>query len=229
MGAFGELLSQYNVVGAFWVTIQLTVASAVGSLILGTILAIMRVSPARSMRWAGAAYVNIVRNTPLTLVILACSVGLWGQLGVLLASRESETFIASNNFRLAVLGLSAYTAAFVCESLRSGINTVPAGQAEASRSLGMSFAQTMGLVILPQAFRGAVAPLGNTLIALTKNTTVVTAIGVAQVSHAMRRMIEFRSDVLFTVFGLVALTFIVLTLPMGIVTSWASAKWAVKR
>lgn len=229
MGAFGELLSQYNVVGAFWVTIQLTVASAVGSLILGTILAIMRVSPARSMRWAGAAYVNIVRNTPLTLVILACSVGLWGQLGVLLASRESETFIASNNFRLAVLGLSAYTAAFVCESLRSGINTVPAGQAEASRSLGMSFAQTMGLVILPQAFRGAVAPLGNTLIALTKNTTVAQAAGVVQASSVMYTMIEFRPDLMVAIFLLIAIGFVVIVLPMGLLSTYLSERLKVAR
>ena len=123
MGAFGELLNQYDVLGAFWVTIRLTAASAVGALVLGTVLAIMRVSPARSMRVAGAAYVNIVRNTPLTLVILACSLGLWGQLGVLLASRESETFIASNNFRLAVLGLSAGDTLQLSHGCTHGLDT----------------------------------------------------------------------------------------------------------
>lgn len=225
----GELLSQYDVIGAFWVTIQLTFWSAIGSLVIGTVVVVMRVSPAPSLQWAGTAYVNLVRNTPLTLVILAASLGLWGQLGVVLASTSSADFMATNSFRLAVLGLSIYHASFVAEALRSGINTVPAGQSEAARSIGLSFGQNMRYVILPQAFRGAIAPLGNTLIALTKNTTVAQAAGVVQASSVMYTMIEFRPDLLTAIFLLFAIAFSIIVLPMGMLTTWASEKWKVAR
>lgn len=101
-----DLLSRYDVLGAFWVTIQLTFWSAIGSLVIGLIIVVMRISPAASLQWAAAAYVNIVRNTPLTLIVIAASIGLWGQLGVVLAQRGSGDFIATNNFRLAVLALA---------------------------------------------------------------------------------------------------------------------------
>ena len=118
---------------AFLVTIQLTIFSAIGALIIGTALAAMRLSPVPVLNWLGTAYVNVVRNTPLTLIILFCSLGLYTSLGIELAGRDSPTFLESNNFRLAVLGLSVYTASFVCETLRSGVNTIPIGQAEAAR------------------------------------------------------------------------------------------------
>ena len=89
-----------------------------------------------------------------------------------------------------MLGLIAYTSAFVCEALRSGINTVPVGQAEAARALGLSFTQVLRLIVLPQAFRSVVDPLANVLIALTKNTTVAAAIGVAEAATLMKDMIE---------------------------------------
>src|SRR5690348_5380106 len=109
-------------------TVKLAVLSAVGSLIWGTMLAAMRVGPVPLMRGFGTAYVNIVRNIPLTVIILFTSLGLNQTLQVSLGSDQVETV----NFRLAVLGLIAYTSAFVCEALRSGINTVPVGQAEAA-------------------------------------------------------------------------------------------------
>lgn len=223
-----ELIERFDFFSAVWMTVRLTLWAALGSLLLGTFVAVLRLSPVRVLQWAGFTYVTVFRNTPLTVVVVASNLILWNQLGLEVATRN-ETYLDDTNFRLAILALVAYHASFVCEAIRSGVNTIPIGQAEAARSIGLTFGQNLRHIILPQAFRGAITPLGNVLIALTKNTTVVTAIGVAQVSHAMRRMIEFRSDVLFTVFGLVALTFIVLTLPMGIVTSWASAKWAVKR
>lgn len=229
MSDIAELFSQFDILGAFLVTLQLTAASAVGSLLLGTVLALMRVSPAPSLRAAGTAYVNIVRNTPLTLIILACSVGLWGQLGVILADPTSPTFFATNGFRLAVLGLSLYHAAFVCEALRSGINTVPAGQAEAARSIGLTFGSTMTQVILPQAFRGAIAPLGNTLIALTKNTTVAQAAGVVQAASVMNTMIEFRPDLMVAIFLIIAAGFAAIVLPLGLLSTYLSQRLRVAR
>ena len=113
----------------------------------------------------------MVRNTPLTLIILFCSFGLSQTLGITLVDPRSVTSIEDSNFRLAMLGLMVYTAAFVCETVRSGVNTVPLGQAEAARSLGLTFSQNLRIVLLPQAFRSVIIPLGSVLIALTKNTS----------------------------------------------------------
>ena len=115
---------------AFWMTIKLTFFSAIGALIWGTMLAGMKVSPIPVMRGFATIYVNVVRNTPLTLIILFCAMGLSYNLGVQFASTNS-----TNMFWLSVVGFIVYTATFVCETLRSGFNTVPIGQAEAARSL----------------------------------------------------------------------------------------------
>ncbi len=225
----GELLSQYDVVGAFLVNVQLTLYAGIFALVLGTILAVMRVSPAASLRWAGTTYVNVVRNTPLTLIILGCSLGLFGQMGVVLARQGQPGWLETNSFRLAVLGLGLYTASFVCESLRSGINTVPQGQAEAARAIGLTFFQTMGMVILPQAVRGAIAPLGNTLIALAKNSTVAGAAGVVQAASLMSQMFEFNPNLLLSIFALFAVGWVALVLPLGILTTWLSRRLVVSR
>ncbi|MEV7536263.1 amino acid ABC transporter permease [Streptomyces hydrogenans] len=216
---------QYDLLGAFWVTAQLALYSAIGSLVWGTALAGMRVSPVPLMRAFGTAYVNLVRNTPLTVVIVACSFGLHQTLQITLGGGRSEEI----GFRLAILGLTAYTGTFVCEALRSGINTVPPGQAEAARALGMSFTQVLTVVVLPQAFRAAITPLANVLIALTKNTTVASAISAAEAALLMKEMIENEADALFTVFALFAFGFIVLTLPTGLFLGWAAKRLAVKR
>ncbi|USQ75063.1 amino acid ABC transporter permease [Ornithinimicrobium cryptoxanthini] len=224
-----ELIEDYQLLSAFWMTIKLAAWSAVFSLIIGTIVAIMRVSPVRIFQSLGTAYVTLLRNTPLTLIVLFASLGLWGQLGIELASRDSSTFVIDNGFRLAVLGLSVYHAAFVCEALRSGVNTIPVGQAEAARSIGLTFGQSLRNVILPQAFRGAITPLGNVLIALTKNTTVVAAIGVAETAYRMKAIAEFEPGMLMVGFAIVALGFVILTLPMGMLTSYLSTRLAVRR
>lgn len=218
-----------QLVSAFWVTVQLTFWSAIGSLIWGTALAAMRVSPVPILRIFATWYVNIFRNTPLTLIIIFCSVGLYQNLGVYFAPQGSSQFINQNNFRLAVLGFIVYTSAFVCESLRSGINTVPLGQAEAARSLGLTFSQGIRIIVLPQAFRAVIAPLGSVLIALTKNTTIASAIGVAEASLLMKTMIENESDKLFIVFGIFAIGFMILTLPVGFFFGYLSKRMAVKR
>ncbi|MFF9317367.1 amino acid ABC transporter permease [Streptomyces sp. NPDC014735] len=219
-----DFLERYDLLGAFWVTVQLTVYSALGSLIWGTLLAGMRVSPVPLMRGFATAYVNVVRNIPLTVIILFSSLGLYSTLGVKLGAVGTEDV----NFRLAVLALVAYTAAFVCEALRSGINTVPVGQAEAARALGLSFTQVLSLIILPQAFRAVVNPLSNVLIALTKNTTVASAIGVIEASYLMKDMIEAEAQ-LILISLVFAFGFVVLTLPTGLILGWVSKKVAVKR
>lgn len=225
-----EVLNEYRsqIAGAFRVTIQLTVLSATGALILGTVLAAMRLAPAPVLNWLGAAYVNVMRNTPLTLIILFCSFGLAQTLGVSLVDSESPTSIIDSNFRLAVLGLTLYTAAFVCETVRAGLNTVPLGQAEAARSLGFTFGQNMRIVLLPQAFRAVLIPLGSVLIALTKNTTIASAIGVAEAALLMKEMIE-NTAALLVVGAIFAAGFVVLTLPLGLLFGWLGKRLAVAR
>lgn len=225
-----NLLSKYGdqILEAFWTTIQLTFFSAIGAVIIGVLIAAMRVSPVPVARFLGTAYVTVFRNTPLTLILLFCLFGLSQTLGVNLAKSDSPTFLVDNNFRLAVLGLSVYTAAFVCESLRSGINTVPVGQAEAGRSLGLSFAQNLRLIVLPQAFRAVTAPLGSVLIALTKNSTIAAVIGVSEASALMKKMIENEAAI-FVVGGIFAVGFVILTLPMGLIFGKLSKRFEVSR
>jgi len=223
------LLSEYDVLAAFWMTIKLTALSAIGALVIGVVVAVMRVSPIRVLQAFGTSYVTIIRNTPLTLIVFFCAFGLYNNMGVRLASADSPTSIVDNNFRFGLIALAVYHASFVAEALRSGINTVPQGQAEAARALGLGFLPTLGNVVLPQAFRGAIAPLGNVLIALTKNTTVLATIGVAEASYLMKGMLEFNSALLFPIFAIMATGFVVLTLPMGVLfTSW-SKRLAVRR
>ncbi|WP_047688429.1 amino acid ABC transporter permease [Kocuria sp. ZOR0020] len=221
---FASLFEQFDVASAFWVNIQLTFFAAIGSMLLGTVLALMRVSPITSMRWLGAAYVNIIRNTPLTIILVFLVLGVWSQLQLNLSPDFNKNF-----FRYAVVGLAIYHAAFVCEAIRSGVNTVPVGQAEAARAIGLGFLPAARLIIFPQALRGAITPLGNTLIALTKNTTVAAAASVTEISALMKSMIEFRPDVIIAVFLTVAIGFVLIVVPVGLLTTWASRKFAVVR
>ncbi|NEA97502.1 amino acid ABC transporter permease [Streptomyces sp. SID13726] len=211
--------------GAFWMTVKLTFFSGIGSLIWGTLLAAMRVSPVPLMRGFGTAYVNIVRNIPLTVIIVFTSLGLADIFRITLGAGDDVKVMS---FRLAILGFIAYTAAFVCEAIRSGINTVPLGQAEAARAIGLNFSQTLRLIVLPQAFRSVIGPLANVLIALTKNTTVAAAIGVAEAAYLMKTMIENEAQTLL-IGAVFAFGFVVLTLPTGLFLGWLSKRLAVKR
>lgn len=222
-----ELIRQYDILSAFLATIQLALVSSLGALVIGTFVAVLRVSPVRIFQFAGAAYVNLVRNTPLTLIVFFMFFCLYTLLQWHISPMSARS--ATHAFQWGVIGLSIYHAAFVAEALRSGVNTVPVGQAEAARAIGLTFSQTLTEIVLPQAFRGAIAPLGNTMIALTKNTTVVSTIGVAEASYAMKNAIEFSPDVLYLIFFVMATGFVVLTLPMGIAFTHFSLKLAVQR
>ncbi len=222
----GDILSNYDVVGAFWVTIQLSVLSTIGALLIGTVVAVLRVSPVATMRVIGAGYVNIVRNTPLTLLMVFSILGLTFILGLTISDD-----LARNAYWWAVIMLSVYHAAFVCEALRSGVNTIPAGQAEAARSIGLTFGQSLREVLMPQAFRGAIAPLGSTLIALIKNTTVAAVIlGTTNPEAAgLLAIITENEGASLPTFFLFAIGFVILTLPLGIYFTRLSRRMAVKR
>jgi glutamate transport system permease protein len=220
-----DFLQGYDVLGAFWMTVKLTALSALGSLVWGTLLAGMRVSPVPLMRGFATFYVNTVRNIPLTVIIVFSSLGLADIFGVTMGASDD---FKVQGFRLALLGFVAYHAAFVCEAVRSGINTVPVGQAEAARAIGLSFSQVLRIIILPQAFRAVITPLANVLIALTKNTTVAAAIGVAEAAALMKTMIENEAQTI-AIGAVFAFGFVVLTLPTGLLLGWLGKRLAVKR
>lgn len=220
----GDILSKYDVLGAFGMTVYLAFFSAIGSLVLGTIVGVMRLSPVSVLRLLGTSYVNIFRNTPLTLLVVLSVLGLTYILGLNL----DPSSITGNASRWAIVMLSIYHASFVCEALRSGVNTIPAGQAEAARAIGLTFAQSMREVLLPQAFRGSIAPLGSTLIALIKNTTVAAVVGVAEAANLMAVIIENETGGLI-VFLIFAIGFVILTLPLGLLFTSMSRRLAVKR
>ncbi|MGI5322184.1 amino acid ABC transporter permease [Actinomadura nitritigenes] len=215
-----------EILQGFWATIRLAAASAVLSLIIGTLLASFRVSPVPVLRSFGAGYVNIVRNTPLTLVLLLCAQGLNDTLHLTFSSSSSTTY-----YWWAVLGLSGYTGAFVCETLRSGINTVPLGQAEAARSIGLTFTQSLRMIILPQAFRSVIAPMGSILIAMIKNTTVAAAASYAEAALVSKTLLDaptFTGGAIPLFIG-VAVGFMILILPTGFFFGWLAKRMAVAR
>jgi glutamate transport system permease protein len=212
-----------KVLSAFWATIRLSAMTGVLSVVLGTLLAAMRVSPTPVLRTAGTLYVNILRNTPLTLVLLFCSLGLSDTLQFRLSHTSTI-----NYYWLAVLGFSAYTAAFVCEALRSGINTVPLGQAEAARAIGLTFTQSLRMVILPQAFRAVIGPLGSVVIAMIKNSTVVLVASYFEASAQMKQMFDDYGATLPIFLGFAA-GFMVLTLPTGFFFGWLAKRLAIVR
>jgi glutamate transport system permease protein len=224
MDVFTDPDNQSVYLSGFRFILGLTAASVLISLVLGTLLAAMRVSPIPVLRWFGAGWVNIFRNTPLTLVIFFAYFGLFVNLGVALSDD-----LANNNFWLGVVGLSVYTAAFVCEAIRSGVNTVPVGQAEAARAIGLTFVQTLRLIVLPQAGRAVIAPLGSVFIALTKNATIVGTIGVLEAASVMKQLINDNGNAVIQIFLVFAGTFVLILVPAGYLFGWLSTRLAVKR
>jgi glutamate transport system permease protein len=170
----------------FKLTLVLLAGSGIVALIAGTLLAAMRVSPVAPFRAFGTSYVNTFRNTPLVVLFILVVEG-FPLIGI---QPEFPGLGLSVFHLLAIITLAAYTSAFVCEALRSGVNTVDAGQAEAARAVGMTFGQTLGNVVMPQAFRAVIPPLASVFIALTKNTSVAAAFGVTEATFQLSRMIE---------------------------------------
>ncbi len=198
-------------------TLILFFFSAIAALILGTIVGAMRVSPVPAARATGTLYVNVVRNTPLTLVLFFFALG-YPKLGL-----PPIDFITA-----AIIGLSLYTATYIAETLRSGINTVPLGQAEAARAIGLTFGQTLTLVVLPQAFRSVIPPLFSVLIALLKNTTVAAGFSVAE-AGAIRANLSERGEPALVGLLWVALVFIVLVAGLSLLQRYFENKWRVAR
>lgn len=187
------------------------------ALVLGFIVGAMRVSPVPIARAVGTAYVNTIRNTPLTLVffvfVFAVPVIIGQRLDLLV---------------LGVFAIGIYTATYVAETLRSGINTVPVGQAEAARAIGLTFGQVMSLVVLPQAARAVIPPMMSVLIALLKNTTVAAAFSVVNLG-SVRNYLSERGENSLDVLLWVALFFVVLVLGLSWVQQLLERRWKVAR
>jgi glutamate transport system permease protein len=187
---------------AFLTTLALALASGLLALVLGTLLAAMRVSPVPALRALSTVYVEIFRNTPLTVVFFFLVFGI-----VNLDLQFPSRFIA------AVASLGLYTAAFVAEAVRSGINAVPSGQAEAARAIGLDFRQSLTTVVLPQAFRTVVPPLGNVWIALAKNTSIAAGFAVTELTAVLQRLSNSNAADLGLVFLAVVAGYLIITLP----------------
>ena len=216
------------VVRAFTYTLLLFVIAGVLSLVLGTMLAALRVGPVSVLRLAAATYVTVIRNTPLLIVLIyfriaAPKIGLnFNFINV-----QFGEIRLNNLFTACVVGLTVYTAAFVCEALRSGINAVQLGQAEAARAIGLPFAGVMREVILPQAFRASVPPLASVQIALLKNTTVAGALGVFEAFARMRSLTNDNATQRLGIFLSFALVFVVLVLVLSFLANRLERRWRI--
>lgn len=198
-------------------TIKLFLLAGIGSLVLGTVLATMRVSPTPVLRTAGATYVTLLRNTPLTLVFF-----------FFFFAYPRLDLVNLSFFTAAVVALTLYTSAFVCEVVRSGINTVPAGQGEAARALGLNFGLTLTQVVVPQAFRAVVPPLTSVFIALLKNTTIAAGFSVAEAGAIRDYLSERGANVMIGLLW-VAIGFLILVIPLTLLQRGLEKRWSVAR
>lgn len=198
-------------------TLALFVGGGIIALILGFIVGAMRVSPVPIARGVGAVYVNWIRNTPLTLVMFFFAFCL----PILLRERVDALLLAT-------VALGVYTATYVAETIRAGVNTVPVGQAEAARAIGLSFGQVMTLVVLPQATRSVIPPMMSVFIALLKNTTVAAGFSVLNLG-SIRNWLSERGENSLVVLLLVAAIFVVLVLLLAWLQRIMENKWRVAR
>ncbi len=207
----------------FGTTVLLLLISGIGAFVLGVIIAAMRISPLPSLRIFAVAYTETLRNIPLLLVLFFCAFVL-PILGVSVGSDPKIGYLL-----LAIVGLTLYTSPFVAEAVRSGINGVPIGQAEAARSIGMGFGLTLTLVILPQAGRMVVPPLINVFIALTKNTSVAGIFFVNELFSGVQRATRDHGDKVLLMLLFAALLYLVITIPLGQIAGYIEKKVRVLR
>ena len=216
------------VVRAYTYTVLLFLISGVLSMVFGTLLAAMRVGPIGVLAKATAVYVTMVRNTPLLIVLIffriaGPKVGLnFNFVDIVIGEiRITNLFVAC------VAGLTVYTSCFVCEALRSGVNAVPLGQAEAARAIGLPFGGTMSQVVLPQAFRASVPPLASVQIALLKNTTLAGAFGVSEAFYRMKVFTNDEPGERIGIFLSFALIFVILVEIVSFFANRLERRWRI--
>jgi glutamate transport system permease protein len=181
--------------GGLLATLELTVLGFAGALVLGTALAVCRVSPVPPLRVAGAVYVEVLRNMPLLSLLVLFVFGL------------PDVGLTFPLFASAAICMALFAAAFVCEAVRGGINAVPVGQAEAARALGFTFTQSLRHVILPPALRTMVQPLVNIFIGVAMGSSLAAAVGVSELTNRTQvlNLQSAEAVVLFLVSGAIYL------------------------
>jgi glutamate transport system permease protein len=197
-------------------TVGLTLLSFAVAFVVGTLVAAWRVGPVAPLRLVGTLWVDVFRNTPLAVLFVLFFFGF------------TKVGVSYSRFTSAVIVLAVYTSAFVAETVRSGINAVSRGQAEAARAIGLTFPQTLGLVVLPQALRTVVAPLGNVFIALTKNSSIASVIAVAEITRVADNLNTETAQPIPVFLGAAA-AYLLLTLPSGFLVGAIERRVAVKR
>jgi glutamate transport system permease protein len=203
---------------AFLRSLGICLWGMVGALLLGTILAAFRVSPVGPLKALGTGWVTLVRNCPLTVVLFFFAFGF------------PEIGINASYYAFGVSALVVYTSAFVCEALRGGINSVPAGQAEAARAIGLPFSKTLTQIVLPQAFRTSIPPVGSVIIAMFKNSAVGGAFGVGRDLFSIGDLLTGARGyaALPSITG-VAVGYLLITLPAGAILGVLERKVAIVR
>ena len=210
-----------DILVAFGFTIEMVVIAGVTALVVGALLAAFRVAPMPLARGIGTFYVYTVRNTPLLLIMFLFAFGLPDLEVRPEAHIGTADLLQFNSFFIyATAALGLYTAAFVCEAVRSGINSIPLGQAEAARAIGLTFSQNLRLVVLPQAFRAVVQPVASALIAMIKNSAIAVGVGVTEAGFMMKKLTNDYSSSLWEIFIAFALAYMFL---VGIVAVVAGA------
>lgn len=180
-------------------TLKLSSLSIILAIPVGVVLAFMRMSREKAVRWLAEAYIEFVRGIPLLVLLMFIYFGL-------------GSFVDLSAYVSAVAGLALFTGAFVAEILRAGIESVPKGQMEAARASGMTYFQAMRLVIIPQAMRRIIPPLAGQFISLVKDSSLVSVIAVKDLTLQTRNVVvvTFRSFETWTVTALLyfAMTFV---------------------
>lgn len=189
--------------GGLAVTAEITGCTFVLAFLLGLLLAACRISPVPPLRAAAGLYVGVLRSVPLLVLLTLFVFGL------------PYVGFTYSLLWTAVTAMSLYWAAFFCEVVRSGVRTVPAGQIEAARALGLTFGQVLGLVVLPQALRAIVQPLANLLIAVTLNSSLAAAVGVTSELTGQTELLEQKAAQPLITFGLAAACYVVIALGIG--------------
>lgn len=197
-------------------TVVLTLVSFAAALVGGTVVAACRVSPVPPLRVAGATWVELLRNVPLSGLFFLFYFGL------------TKVGVRYGGLTTAVIVLSGYTSAFVAETVRAGVNSVGAGQVEAARSIGLTFPQSLRMVVLPQALRTVVAPLGSLFIALTKNSSLASLIAVVELTGAAENVGNQTARPAPALLGAAA-AYLMLTLPAGALVGAVERRTAIRR
>lgn len=199
-----------------WVTIRITALSLVFGIILGTLVALARMSPVRWLSGLTLGYIELLRGTPLLVQIFLIFFGI----PQLLQQQINE-------FAAGVIAFSINSSAYVAEILRAGIQSIPKGQREASLSLGFSPTQTLRYIILPQAFTRVIPPLVNESIALLKNSSLLSAIAVVELTRA-GQLVSARTFKPFEMYLAVSVIYLVMTLILSFVARQLEARWQVR-